>query len=122
MKKVLLPCLIILVLLFTGCSGSLQIGAIETNSKHEMHASYYELDGTKTRSVTVKEGEPLDVSMVIVTKKGSIDVLIYKDKNENQYEGHALASTSSKITLKDPGTYTIKVIAKKHRGSYTFKW
>ena len=122
MKKVLLPFLLVIILLFTGCSTSFQIGAIESNSSNEFHASYYDLSGSKVKKVTVKEGKPLDISMDIVTKKGTLDVLIYKDKNDNQYEGHALATTTSTVTLSDPGTYTIKVIAKKHRGSYTFKW
>ncbi len=122
MKKILILLVLLSILAFTGCTGSVQIGAIESSTKHEFYGSYYQLNGTKEKKLTVNENEPLEISTDISTKKGSIDVYIYKDKDDYNYEGHDIKTSSFTVTLSDAGNYTIKVVAKDHRGSYKFKW
>lgn len=122
MKKIILPLLLVFIIALGGCNSSLQIGAVEKSTKHEFSSSYYKLNGTKEKRITVKEGNPLKVSMEVVTNKGSIDVTISMDKDNVDYEGHDIPTTSSAITLSKPGNYTIKVNAKDHKGGYQFKW
>lgn len=122
MKKIVISLLTLLIIVMSGCSSTVQIGSVENNSKHEFSASYYQLNGTKIKQVKVDEGEPLNVSMNITTKKGSIDVFIYKDSDNYEYKGNNMSDHSSEVTLSAPGTYTIKVVAKDHRGSYQFIW
>ena len=122
MKKLLLPLFLVFVIAGTGCSSYIQIGAVENNTKHEFYGSYYKFSGTKEKSLTVKEGESKVVTVDIVTKKGSIDVSIYSDKDHKQYEGMAIATSNFTVTLSEPGTYTIKLDASDHKGSYKFKW
>ncbi|MDD3173652.1 MAG: hypothetical protein PHF63_08335 [Herbinix sp.] len=123
MKKLLvIPLLLIILLGLSGCS-SFEIGAIESNASHKMSASYYRLSGTKeTKQLTVAEGETIDVSVDIVTKKGALDAYIYKDEDNYDYEGHDIPTSSFTVTLTEPGDYTIRVKADKHKGSYSFSW
>ncbi len=122
MKKIFIILLMFSIITgLYGCS-SLEIGSFENNSFKQMEASYYQLNGTKEGKITVKDNETVEVSVSIVTKSGSIDVFIFKDKEAYEYEGHYLKTQKFKVTLSDPGTYTIQVKAKKHKGSYSFTW
>jgi len=122
MKKLLLPLLLVFIIAFAGCSSYIQIGAVEKSTKHEFSGSYYKFSGFKKKSLTVKEGETIVVAVDIVTKKGSIDVSIYSDKDNKQYDGKDIATSNFTVTLSEPGTYTIKLDASDHKGSYKFKW
>jgi hypothetical protein len=125
MKKLLLL-LSILIMIFSlnGCakSCSFQIGAVENSSSHKMSGSYYKLNGTKTKEITVKDGETLDISVDIKTKSGSIDVFIYNENKEYSYEGNDVPTSTFTVSLTEPGKYTIEVKAKNHKGGYSFEW
>lgn len=122
MKKLLIfPLMLVLILGLAGCS-TLEIGSIENNTSSKMTGSYTMLSGTKEHRLTVKDGEPVDVSVDIVTKSGKIDIFIFKDKDNYEYEGHDVKTSDFSVALSDPGKYTIRVKAHKHKGSYSFKW
>lgn len=122
MKKIIMLFLVLSIMLgLVGCS-SIRVGFVENVTSGKMTASYMSFTGTKECSVNVKEGEPIDIKADIETKKGIIDVYIYKDKDNYEYEGHDLETSNFTVTLSDPGDYTIKVVTKKHKGSYTFQW
>jgi major membrane immunogen (membrane-anchored lipoprotein) len=117
--------LLLVMLGLSGCSSSISIGSIENSTSKKMSASYFKLSGTKKSPViTVKEGETIDVSADIVTKKGTIDVYIYNDKNKDNYayEGNDITTSKFTVTLSEPGDYIIKIKARKHKGSYCFTW
>lgn len=130
MKKRFSFMVTLLVLLFvllglSGCSSSISIGSIENSSSKKMSASYFKLSGTKkSPAITVKDGETVDVLADIVTKKGTIDIYIYKDSDKDNYayEGHDIKTSKFTVTLSEPGDYIIKIKARKHKGSYSFTW
>jgi hypothetical protein len=122
MKKLILPLLLVIVLTFTGCSNYIEFGAIEQSNSHEFSSSYIKLSGTKIHTLKVKDGETINIEADIVTKKGKLDVYIYKNKDKNEYEGNNVKTGTFTVNLTEPGNYKIKVIAKNHKGSYKFKW
>ncbi len=122
MKKILLISMSLLVLfMLSGCS-SVAVGFVGSDSSGKMSGSYFKLNGTRQTKLTVDEGETVDISVNIVTKKGTIDVFIYKDEDDYAYEGHDIGTKDFHVTLTEPGKYTIKVVTEKHRGSYKFTW
>lgn len=123
MKKLISILLLFAVLLFFGgCFRSVSIGYSESSHSGKMSGSYFLLNGTKEKSLTVDEGKTVDISVDIVTRKGTLDVYIYKDEEDYAYEGHAVKTGKFTVTLNEPGKYTIKIVAKKHKGSYKFNW
>lgn len=125
MKKVLLLASILMfATMLGGCSKgiSFQIGAIENNTKREMTASYTLFSGTKEKEIKVDDGETVEIAVGITTKDGSIDVYVYNENEEYSYEGHDIATSDFTVTLSEPGTYTLKLEADKHKGGYSFKW
>lgn len=122
---VMLMVLLFVLLGLSGCSGSISIGSVENSSAKKMSASYFKLSGIKkSPAITVKDGETVDISADIVTKRGSIDIYVYNvnDKNDYVYEGNYIKTSKFTVTLTKPGDYIIKVKARKHRGSYCFTW
>ena len=110
----------------TGCtkgSGMIKNGS-ELNTPTKMSMVYDKFNGYKETQIKVKEEQPVEVTVSIVTEKGSIDAYISKDNNEENYsyEGHAIPTSTFTVTLKEPGIYTIRVDAKNHFGSYSFSW
>lgn len=123
MKRLLVfPLILIMLLGFSGCSNSFMIGAFETTTNHKMSASYIRFSGTNDKELTVKEGETIEISVKIKTKSGSIDAYIYNEDKEYSYEGEDIPTSSFTVTLTEPGDYSIKVDADKHKGSYSFSW
>lgn len=125
MKKLLiLPLILIMLSGLGGCTKgcSFQLGAIENNTSHEMSASYTSLSGTKVKPVTVKEGEPITISIKIKTTKGTLDVSIVNEKGDSVFEENDVQTKDFTVNLDEPGKYTIKLKATKHKGSYSFKW
>lgn len=123
MKKLLTVLLIIAMAIgLSGCSKYISIGSVENSSEHKMSASYLMYSGSKEREITVEDGETVTVTVKVTTKKGSLDAYIYKDEEEYSYEGHDIQTSEFTVTLSDPGDYTIKVDANRHKGSFSFSW
>ncbi len=125
MKKIIYFFIIILLTL-GGCSGNIEICSTEHNTSNAMSASYYQFSGTKQTKLTVEGGKTVEITSDIVTKKGTLDVLIYekgeKAKENYNYQGSDLQTSNFTVTLNKPGDYIIEVKAKKHKGSYSFRW
>lgn len=116
----------LLMSIVTGCtkgSGITKNGS-ELNTSTKMSMIYDQFSGYKETQIKVKEGQPVEVTVNIVTEKGSIDAYISKDNNRenSSYEGHAIPTSAFTVTLKEQGIYTIRVDAKNHSGSYSFSW
>lgn len=112
--------------ILTGCtkgSGMIKNGS-ELNTPTKMAMIYDEFSGHKETQIKVEKGQPVEVTVGIVTEKGSMDAYIAKDNNtkNSSYEGHTIPTSSCTVTLKEPGIYTIRVDAKNHSGSYSFSW
>lgn len=77
-KTGLLSALIFALAFISGCtygSGS-STGSVEINTFSRMSASYQKFSGYKTADLHVKEGEALEVSVNIVSKKESLILLL----------------------------------------------
>ena len=116
----------LLMSILTGCtkgSGIIKNGS-ELNTPTRMSMIYDEFNGYKETQIKVKEGQAVEVTVSIVTEKGSIDAYISKDNNRenSSYEGHGIPTSTFTVTLKEQGIYTIRVDAKHHSGSYSFSW
>ena len=132
-KTSLLLALIFALVLISGCtygSGS-STGSLEINTLSRMSASYQKFSGYKTTDLHVKEGEALEVSVNIVSKKGKLDFIIIRkadkkteknQKDETVYEKSDLPTSEFKVTLDKPGAYNITVTAEEHKGSYKVTW
>lgn len=138
MKKLNLMLLIgLLMLLIGGCtygSGTSKM-SVEVNTLSKMSMSYQMFSGYKATDIKVKEGETLEVSVDIVSEKGKLDLIIEKKntrdseesddskgKAEKVYEGTDLPTSNFKVTLEEPGEYTVKVTGENHKGSYKVTW
>ncbi len=121
-KLIIIPLVLVMVLGLVGCSSSISIGSLMNESKHKMSASYILYSGDKEKQLTVEDGKPVVVTVDIETDKGTLDAYIYNEDEEYSYEGHDIKTSSFTVTLSDPGEYTIKLEADKHKGSYSFSW
>lgn len=110
----------------TGCtygSGAIKNGS-ELNTPTKMSMTYDVFNGHKETQINVKEGRPVEITVSFVTEKGAIDAYIAKENNTKNcsYEGHTIPTSSFTVKLKEEGSYTIRVNAKNHSGSYSFSW
>lgn len=125
MKKVKFLCIVTLLLfIISGCtSGSYTvINSSELNTPTKMSMSYEKFSGYKQTHIKVKNGETVQVKVHIVSESGSIDAYIAKDNGTKYYEGNDIKTSSFTVKLTEEGTYTVRVDAKKHSGSYSFSW
>ncbi|MDD4924145.1 MAG: hypothetical protein PHF74_04845 [Dehalococcoidales bacterium] len=118
--------LIVLMSMLSACtvgSGTVKNG-VEYNSSTKMAMLYDEFSGYKQTHIDVRQNETVEVVVSIVTEKGSIDAYIAKDNDiaNSSYEGHDIPTMSFTVTLSEPGRYTVRVDADKHKGSYSFSW
>ena len=125
MKKISYSLILIVILLgLTGCSRNFtfELGSIESNTDTKMKMTYKRFDGVKDRTLTVKEGEPVEINVAIKTKDGTLNASIYNEDFDYSYEGKDIPTSTFSVTLDEPGNYTIKVEGDMHEGSYSFTW
>ena len=125
MKKLITLLLSMIILIgLTGCSKNSEItlGSFERNTSTKMTMSHQWFSGSKEREITVEAGETLEVLVDIKTESGTLDAYIINEDGEYNYEGHDVQTDSFTVTLSEEGTYTIRVEAKKHKGSFSFTW
>lgn len=121
-RKVLLALLFFILLGSTGCS--IVIDHVGNESLNKIWSKYAYFTGTKERSIKVKEGKPIEVSAKITSKSGTLNIKIYKDTDKDNciYEGKDVKTSKFKVSLTEPGRYILKIVAKKHKGEFTFSW
>ena len=127
MKKISLLLLLFIVLFgLLGCTRGSGIvrKSKEHNTPTKMSMTYEKFTGYRETEIKVDEDEPVDVLVDFVTEDGTIDAYISKDNDKVScdYEGHDVQTSSFTVTLSEQGTYTIRVDADAHKGSYLFSW
>ena len=127
MKKSISIVIIMFIMMFLiGCTKSsyVIISGQDNDSSTQMSMTYEQFSGYKETQIKVKDGEEVKVSVKIATAGGTIDAYIAKDNNESTavYTGNDITTSNFTVTLKDAGTYTIRVDGDKHSGSYLFNW
>jgi hypothetical protein len=126
-KKILLLSLALALLLaILGCSkGSYWvIHGEEWNSGTRFSMTYDRFNGFKEKVFTVEEGETIEVVVQFVTISGTLDISICRNDDSDTcfYEGNDVPTSTFTVTLSESGTYTIRVEAQRHSGSYSFYW
>ncbi len=125
-KKLLSVIMAMMIFLFTGCtSGSYTVkNGNENNTLTKMSMNYDDFNGHKQTKIKVGSNEAVDVRVNIVTDSGSIDAYITKDDNieNSEYKGNEISTSDFTVKLSEEGTYTVRVDAKHHSGSYSFSW
>ena len=127
MKKIIsIGIITFIMMLLAGCTKSsyVIISGEDHDTSTQMSMTYKQFSGYKETRIKVKDGEEVKVSVKIVTEGGTLDAYIAKDNNESTavYTGNDITTSNFTVTLKDAGTYTIRVDGDKHSGSYLFNW
>ena len=113
-----------LLLTAAGCSSdsTVFIGSIENSTAVSWANNYVGFSGHASRTITVREGSPVEVFVDITTEAGTLGVTILGKDGTSCYEGNALETASFSVTLEKPGDYDITVTAKNHKGGFSFVW
>jgi hypothetical protein len=126
LKYLLFPVVFILIITLVSCNlGSYVIvNGTESNDSHTMSMTYEKFNGYRSAEIKVEEGVPFTISVDIVTSSGNISAYIAKDNDKANaaYAGNDIKTSHFTVTFSEPGTYTIRVDADKHSGSYKFTW
>lgn len=123
-KKYILLIIVSTIFLLSACTyGSFStLKSVEKNTFSMMSMSYEKFNGYKATSIKVKKGNPMDVNVDIVSKKGKLDMSITDEKGHSIYEGKDIPTSSFTVKIHESGDYKIKVSGKKHYGSYKITW
>ena len=127
MKKIISIVIItFIMMLLAGCTKSsyVIISGEDHDTSTQMSMTYEQFSGYKETQVKVKDGEEVKVSVKIATNGGTLDAYIAKDNDESTavYKGNDIKTSNFTVTLKEAGTYTIRVDGDKHTGGYLFYW
>ncbi len=81
-------------------------------------------NGTEYYTYRVETGYKGVVSVTISKKSGRFDLDIYPTdrKDDKEYSGRELDSTSFSVILSEPGEYKVRVTAKDFVGGYEIDW
>ncbi|HOW38020.1 MAG TPA: hypothetical protein PLZ76_03840 [Bacillota bacterium] len=122
----MIPLMGALFLAMAGCSrGSYWVvHGEELNSATRFSMTYDRFNGYKEKDLTVETGEAVEIVVAFVSTEGTLDASICrKDDSETcGYEGNDVPTSTFTVTLNEPGTYVIRVEARRHSGSYSFHW
>ncbi len=123
-RKLILLIIVSTILLLSGCTyGSYStFKSTEKNTSSMMSMKYEKFNGYKATSIKVKEGNPIDVNVDIVSTKGKLDMSITDEKGHSVYEGKDIPTSSFSVKLDKSGDYKLKVQGEKHSGSYKITW
>ncbi|NLJ30288.1 MAG: hypothetical protein GX424_01560 [Clostridiales bacterium] len=121
-KKITLAVGLTLIILMAGCTrGSfITIKSHENNTPTSMSMSYEKFSGSKLKTISLDE--PSDVSVVVSTESGSLDISITDKDGYSYYAGTDIPSSSFRVSLDKQGKYEITVNADNHKGSYNISW
>ncbi|EPR13205.1 hypothetical protein [Ruminiclostridium papyrosolvens] len=123
-KKHILLIIVSTIFLLSGCTyGSYStLKSVENNTSSMMSMRYERFNGYNATPIKVKEGNPIDVSVDIVSNKGKLDMSITDEKGQSVYEGKDIPTSSFSVRLDKDGDYKLKVSGEKHSGSYKITW
>lgn len=113
-----------LALLLIGCTtGSYTTSwSTEINTFSGISMNYKDFNGYKQTWITVKEDEPRNVKVDVVTEEGKLNLSITDRDGKSFYQGNDIPTSSFTVGLDKKGEYKIKVSAEKHKGSYKITW
>ena len=134
-KKLLLGAVaasaLLLVLRLTGAGpgGSLLIGSLENSGASSWKMSYLRFSGEKSRSIRLKAGETLNLSIQTETEEGSLVLLILQGEEEKarlqdggQDSGATRTERTFSLKAEEDMQLTLCAQGERHRGGFSFTW
>ena len=117
-KRFLLIPILLLTLLFGGCSQSSRYTSNVNNDSFSL--TFYPLNGTRAESFALNTGDSIEVSAA--KQSGQLGISIAKTGEKPVYQSDALEVAACNFTVEIPmdGTYTITVTGSKAYGSTNF--
>lgn len=85
-----------------------------------MSMSYEKFSGSKSKTISLDE--PSNVSVVVSTESGTLDLSITDKDGNSYYNGINIPSSAFSVSLDKSGKYDITVSADNHKGSYDISW
>ena len=123
-KTCIITSVLLLILCFSACSGGSYVSVMstETNNAQEISMEYDSFDGNKFYDISIEQ--EVIVTVHIETESGSMSAYIAKDNDVTNavYQGSDIPTSDFTVALTESGTYTIRVDANQHSGSYSFQW
>lgn len=122
MKKSFLCLILTLLLMFVliGCTGEILNNGNTNDTDVSMEMSYDKFSGERLKTVTLKADTYIMID--IVSNSGDLSVNIADESGKSAYTGSKLPTSSFSVIVLEESTYTIKVEASSHNGSYKISW
>ena len=116
-----LICLLLALLLLSGCGGKKRTaeGDIEITTDTSAKMMYTWFSGEKHYPAQLKE--PTAIAVEVKTNGGALTLEIREQGKEPIYSGNLTSDFSFTVNAQ-PGTYQITVGGQDHTGSYSFDW
>lgn len=112
-----LPLLLCLLLLWTGCVNDTRFSRTITQDRYFL--KLMPLNDTMTESYSLKAGDAIAVTMEI--ESGKLDVWIAGENGDILYQGNGVQSGAFELVVSVDGTYTITVTGEQGRGTLNFE-
>ncbi len=124
MKRVALTTVVFLlaVAFVPGCTVVDAKEYFESSGDGYWEASYEYLDGFRQREVILSETGEHSFSIETHTNSGTFSLNIKDSDGKTIYTGNEHAPSSFQVRTEGEGTYTVRVDAIKHNGSFSIKW
>lgn len=125
-KKYALCFMLVAVCFLAACSGNDEHD--NNDEKGNMNIDFGDdgmiRNGTEYFTYQVEENQEGTVSINISKKSGCLDIDIYSvsDKENPEYTGRNLDSTSFDVILNEPGEYKVRITAEEYVGDYGISW
>ena len=126
-KKILIPAisvlLIVIITLVIGLTTSknIEIGFAENNTSNCFKASFMYFDGLKSKTISFHKDKDVEVTCNVNCKEGDIQIVMTDLTGKKIIDSKKDTETYS-FTAENSSNYTVKIIAKKAKGSYNFSW
>lgn len=90
---------------------------VESNIYNSWSMNYKYLDGVKTKTMTVKDGQIATFKVDIVSEEGELDFRITSADGTEAYVGIDLPTSTFEVFVDKSGKYELTVEAQDHKGS-----
>lgn len=123
MKKIILIVLFVLILILPSCTTIIgkRIGFNGNNVGNKFEASFKYFDGTETRKIKLEKDDVVNVNFLIEPEEGSI-IFSILNKEGNELFKDDEGEGTYKMSVKESGNYSFKIIANDAKGKYKISW
>ena len=116
MKRIFV-CAVIWIFIFslTACASGTTFDGSRTGNENQLMMQYKVFNTTDTQEFELAAGDI--VNFEVVSKSGSIDILLQKGEEEPVYEGTDILTSTFQVDINDSGRYILSVTGKNAKGS-----